>query len=80
MQYLPFFLTEAAPLPELVLYLETNRLDPIRTKELPREAWAVDKAKVKEEVTAYLEVSPVMGYFMPRFLTQSLRDVKVTEM
>jgi RecA/RadA recombinase len=55
LQYLPFFLTEAAPLPELVAYLETNQLDPIRAKELPREAWAVDKAKVEEEVTAYLQ-------------------------
>lgn len=63
MQYLPFFLTEAAPLPELVAYLETNQLDPIRAKELPREAWAVDKAKVEEEVAAYLQVSPCDGNF-----------------
>jgi len=55
LQYLPYFLTEAAPLPELIAYLETNQLDPVRAKELPREAWAVDKAKVEEEVAAYLQ-------------------------
>ena len=65
LQYLPFFLAEAAPLPELAAYLKTNQLDPIRAKELPREAWAVDKAKVEEEVAAYLEVRSVMGTFSP---------------
>jgi hypothetical protein len=57
LQYLPFFLTEAAPLPALVAYLEANQLDPVRAKELPREAWAVDKVKVEEEVAAYLQAS-----------------------
>lgn len=69
MQYLPFFLTEAALLPELVTYLETHQLDPIRAKELPREAWAVDKAKVEEEVAAYLQVSTCHGKYLPPLIS-----------
>jgi len=42
-------------MPELVAYLEMHQLDPIRAMELPREAWAVDKAKVEEEVATYLQ-------------------------
>lgn len=72
LQYLPFFLTEAAPLPELVAYLETNQLDPIRAKELPREAWAVDKAKVEVEVATYLRVSRVRNLFL------SISDLIIT--
>ncbi len=30
-------------------------LDAVRTKELPRLAWAEDKAKAEEAVEAYLE-------------------------
>ena len=44
-------------------------LDPIRAKELPREAWAVDKAKVEEEVAAYLRVSTVMETFLFRLIS-----------
>ena len=57
LQYLPFYLQHAMPDEELVAYLETNSVDPIRAKELPRLAWAEDKAKVEQEAAAYLKVS-----------------------
>ena len=56
LQYLLFYLQQAAPNNELISYLEKNKLDPIRAKELPRIAWADDKTKVEDEVTAYLKV------------------------
>ena len=60
MQYLPFLLDRSAPDASLVTYLsemskrKTGVLDAIRTKELPRLAWAEDKARAEEAVEAYL--------------------------
>ncbi|KJA15372.1 hypothetical protein HYPSUDRAFT_207922 [Hypholoma sublateritium FD-334 SS-4] len=60
LQYLPFLLDHAAPNAALVAYLgevgrrKTGVLDAIRTKELPRLAWAEDKARAEEAVEAYL--------------------------
>ncbi|KAF8964897.1 hypothetical protein BDZ97DRAFT_822699 [Flammula alnicola] len=57
LQYLPFFLEEAGPNDELISYLKTNKLDPIRAQELPRIAWAEDKTKVERTVEAYIKAS-----------------------
>jgi len=56
LQYLPFYLENAMPNEELAVYLEKNRLDPVRAQELPRLAWAEDKPKVEQDVAAYLKV------------------------
>ena len=56
LQYLPFFLCEAMADEDLIAYLRTNKLDPIRAKELPRLAWAEDKTKLEKAVEDYLAV------------------------
>jgi len=55
LQYLPFFLQESERNDELLEYLETHKLDPVRAQELPRIAWAEDKTKVEQEVASYLK-------------------------
>ncbi|PPQ85088.1 hypothetical protein CVT24_011918 [Panaeolus cyanescens] len=56
LQYLAFFLSQAGENAELREYLEKRGLDEVRARELPREAWAVDKKAVEDEVERYLKV------------------------
>jgi hypothetical protein len=56
LQYFPFFLEHSEPNDELVAYLQSNKLDPIRAQELPRLAWAEDKTKVEQTIESYLQV------------------------
>lgn len=51
-----FFLSQAGENNELKEYLSKAKLDAVRAKELPREAWAIDKKAVEDEVEAYLKV------------------------
>ncbi|KAF8184234.1 hypothetical protein BJ912DRAFT_975450 [Pholiota molesta] len=55
LQYFPFFLEHSEPNEELVAYLQSNKLDPIRAQELPRLAWAEDKTKVEQTIESYLQ-------------------------
>jgi len=56
-QYLPYMLSKAAMDDELLEYVKTHKLDKVRSEELPKEAWAVDKVEVEKAVEAYIEVS-----------------------
>jgi hypothetical protein len=56
LQHLPFFFAEAMADEDLIAYLRTNKLDIIRTKELPRLACADDKTKLEKAVEDSLAV------------------------
>ncbi|KAF9476403.1 hypothetical protein BDN70DRAFT_882509 [Pholiota conissans] len=55
LQYFPFYLEHSEPNDELVAYLRSNKLDPVRAQELPRLAWAEDKTKVEQTIESYLQ-------------------------
>ena len=65
LQYLPFLLDRAAPDTSLISYLseiakrKTGVLDAVRAKELPRLAWAEDKARAEEAVEVVEEVEEI---------------------
>lgn len=56
LQFLPFLLRHSVSDSSLIQYLEDKHLDPVRTQELPRVAFAEDKPNVEAEVAAYLQV------------------------